>query len=122
MIRIAAVGDVHFAADAAGSLRPELDRVHEDADVLLLAGDLTRLGLPEEAEVLVEELSGVQVPVVAVLLGVLLLDETFTTAQAAGSVLVVVGLFLVNRRRVSPAPVGARSVHEHQQASDGGHP
>ena len=67
MIRVAAVGDVHFAADAAGSLRPQMARVHEDADVLLLAGDLTRLGLPEEAEVLVEELAGVQVPIVAVL-------------------------------------------------------
>ena len=67
MIRIAAVGDVHGAADVAGSLRPAFDRVHQDADLLLLAGDLTRLGLPEEAEVLAGELAGVQVPVVAVL-------------------------------------------------------
>lgn len=67
MIRVAAVGDVHFADDAAGSLRPELDRLHEQADLLLLAGDLTRLGLPEEAAALVAELAGVQVPMVAVL-------------------------------------------------------
>ncbi len=38
------------------------------------------------------------VPVVAVLLGVLLLDETFLAVQAVGSVLVVVGIYLVNRR------------------------
>ena len=38
------------------------------------------------------------VPVVAVLLGVLLLDETFRPVQAAGSVLVVAGIYLVNRR------------------------
>ena len=38
------------------------------------------------------------VPVVAVLLGVLLLDETFRLVQAAGSVLVVAGIYLVNRR------------------------
>ena len=38
------------------------------------------------------------VPVVAVLLGVLLLDETFRAVQAVGSVLVVVGIYLVNRR------------------------
>lgn len=38
------------------------------------------------------------VPVVAVLLGVLLLGETFHASLAVGSVLVVVGIFLVNRR------------------------
>ena len=67
MIRVAAVGDVHLAADAAGSLGPAWSQVHEDADLLLLAGDLTRLGLPEEAEVVARELAGVRVPVVAVL-------------------------------------------------------
>ena len=67
MIRVAAIGDVHFAADAAGTLKPCWDEVHEDADVLLLAGDLTRLGTPDEARVLVEELGGVRVPMVAVL-------------------------------------------------------
>lgn len=67
MIRVAAVGDVHFAGDSAGTLRPEFERLHQEADVLLLAGDLTRLGLPEEAEVLAEELRDVEVPIVAVL-------------------------------------------------------
>ena len=67
MIRIAAIGDVHFAADAAGTLKPCWDDVHDDADVLLLAGDLTRLGTPDEAEALARELDGVRVPIVAVL-------------------------------------------------------
>jgi Icc-related predicted phosphoesterase len=67
VIRVAAVGDVHFASDVAGSLRPQLATVHEEADVLLLAGDLTRLGRPEEAEVLAEELADVRVPMIAVL-------------------------------------------------------
>lgn len=67
MIRVAAVGDIHVSDDSAGALRPQFDCVHEVADVLLLAGDLTRLGVPEEAEVLCGELAGVQVPVVAVL-------------------------------------------------------
>jgi len=66
-MRVAAIGDVHFAADSAGSLRAEFAKVHEVADVLLLAGDLTRLGLPAEAEALVDELAGVEVPMVAVL-------------------------------------------------------
>lgn len=37
------------------------------ADMLLLGGDLTDYGLPEEAHILVRELSGVKVPIVAVL-------------------------------------------------------
>lgn len=43
------------------------------------------------------------VPVAAVLLGVLLLDETFRVEQVAGSVLVVAGIYLVNRRVRDPA-------------------
>lgn len=67
MIRIAAMGDTHFGVDAAGSLRPALEDLAERADLLLLAGDLTKRGRPEEAEVLAEELGDVRVPVVAAL-------------------------------------------------------
>lgn len=67
MIRIAAFGDCHFAADARGSLRPALVHLGATADVLLLAGDLTRVGTPEEAEVLAAELSDVPLPIAAVL-------------------------------------------------------
>ena len=66
-LRIAAVGDVHFSADSAGVLRPALEHLPERADMLLLAGDLTRRGLPREAAVLAEELHDVEVPVLAVL-------------------------------------------------------
>jgi Icc-related predicted phosphoesterase len=41
--------------------------VSESADLLLLAGDLTDYGLPEEARVLVRELTAVRIPIVAVL-------------------------------------------------------
>jgi len=67
MIRIAAAGDVHAGTDSAGKLRPCFEDLPDQADMLLLAGDLTRRGHPEEAEVLVAELGGVGVPVVAVL-------------------------------------------------------
>jgi Icc-related predicted phosphoesterase len=67
VIRIAAVGDVHVGLDSAGRLRPGLDGLADRADLLLLAGDLTHRGRPEEAGVLVGELDGVGVPVVAVL-------------------------------------------------------
>jgi Icc-related predicted phosphoesterase len=67
VIRVAAVGDIHFGHDSAGTLRPHLEDIAEHADVYLLAGDLTRLGDPEEAAVLARELRDVPVPVVAVL-------------------------------------------------------
>lgn len=67
MIRVAAVGDVHVGPECGGRLRPHFDGVAEHADLLVLAGDLTRCGEPEEAEVLAGELAGVGVPVVAVL-------------------------------------------------------
>jgi Icc-related predicted phosphoesterase len=67
LIRIAAAGDVHFAADSVGRLRPHLEAEPEPVQLLLLAGDLTRRGDPREARVLAEELRGLPFPVVAVL-------------------------------------------------------
>ena len=66
-VRIAAVGDVHVGEDSRGRLGPCLAEAGTCADVLLLAGDLTRAGEPEEASVLVDELDGIGVPVVSVL-------------------------------------------------------
>ncbi|MGM1061863.1 metallophosphoesterase family protein [Saccharothrix sp. Mg75] len=67
MIRIAAVGDVHLGEDARGRMRPALEQLGDCADVLLLAGDLTRHGTVEEARVVADEFGGLPVPVVAVL-------------------------------------------------------
>ncbi|MYY85194.1 MULTISPECIES: metallophosphoesterase [unclassified Streptomyces] len=67
MIRIAAVGDIHMGLDSQGVLRPAFETLPDCADVLLLAGDLTRHGTPEEAEVVAREVTGLPVPVVAVL-------------------------------------------------------
>ncbi|MEU3948818.1 metallophosphoesterase [Streptomyces sp. NPDC029526] len=67
MIRIAAVGDIHLGPDSRGLLRPAFETLPECADVLLLAGDLTRHGTPEEARVVADEIRGLGVPVVAVL-------------------------------------------------------
>jgi Icc-related predicted phosphoesterase len=66
-IRFAAVGDVHVKKDSAGQLREFFTQASEAADVLLLCGDLTDYGTEEEAKVLADELSGVTVPIVAVL-------------------------------------------------------
>ena len=46
MIRVAATGDLHFGPDLAGTVRPHLEDLAEHADVLLIAGDVTRVGDP----------------------------------------------------------------------------
>ena len=67
MIRVAAVGDVHLGPDVAGRHRAGLEGIAEQADVLLLAGDLTRHGTADEAAVVAAEYADLGVPVVAVL-------------------------------------------------------
>ncbi|MER6529995.1 metallophosphoesterase [Streptomyces sp. NPDC001508] len=67
MIRVAAVGDIHMGPESRGTLRPAFETLPDCADVLLLAGDLTRHGTPEEARVVAREIADLAVPVVAVL-------------------------------------------------------
>jgi Icc-related predicted phosphoesterase len=67
MIRVAAVGDVHLDEALRGRLRPSLAHLPERADVLLLAGDLTRHGTVDEAKVVADEFADLGVPVAAVL-------------------------------------------------------
>src|SRR5689334_21130189 len=66
-VRFAVVGEIADTQDSAGSLRAFFDQAPDAADALLLCGDLTDYGTAEEAKVLAEELSGVKVPIVAVL-------------------------------------------------------
>lgn len=103
MIRIAAVGDVHLAEDARGRLRPALEHLADHADVLLLAGDLTRHGTLDEAHVVADEFADLPVPVVAVLgnhdyhadqqdeISAVLTDHGLTVLECDGVVLDVGG-------------------------------
>jgi Icc-related predicted phosphoesterase len=67
VIRLAAVGDLHLAADSAALWARSLAPVSDLADCLLLAGDLTHSGTADEAEELARVLQGVRIPVVTVL-------------------------------------------------------
>jgi Icc-related predicted phosphoesterase len=66
-MKIAAVGDIHCKRDSQGVLQPLFAEAGRRADVLLLCGDLTDYGTPEEAQVLARELAGMKIPVLAVL-------------------------------------------------------
>ncbi|HEY6366954.1 MAG TPA: metallophosphoesterase [Candidatus Binatia bacterium] len=66
-LRLAAVADLHCTQKSADSTRNLLSAMANEADILLLGGDLCDAGLPEEAEILAREISIFKVPVVAVL-------------------------------------------------------
>jgi Icc-related predicted phosphoesterase len=67
VVRIAALGDLHCSKSSQGTLQPLLAKAGESAELVLLAGDLTDYGLPDEARILARELTAVRVPVIAVL-------------------------------------------------------
>ena len=67
VVRIAALGDLHCSKTSQSALQSLLGKAAESAELLLLAGDLTDYGLPEEARILARELTAVHVPAVAVL-------------------------------------------------------
>ncbi|HMG36741.1 MAG TPA: metallophosphoesterase [Blastocatellia bacterium] len=67
MIRVAAIGDVHFSEDSRGRFTDYWSQLHKAADVFLIAGDLTTHGTTDQIDALLEEVRGVRVPIVAVL-------------------------------------------------------
>ena len=68
-LRLAAVGDLHCGVGSQGRLQPLFARMAEEADAILLCGDLTEAGLPAEAQTLASELNVAGHPFVAAVLG-----------------------------------------------------
>jgi len=66
-MRIAAVGDLHYSPQSYDKIRLQMAQVRDDADVLILAGDLTNYGKPEEMDSLLAMLTRLRIPTVAVL-------------------------------------------------------
>ena len=110
MIRIAAAGDVHASEAIRDRIESAFERVDSEADVVLLAGDLTTTGEPAQAQVLADACRGMSVPVFAVLgnhdyhagcageiaallrdAGVRVLDRSWATCEVGGMELGVVG-------------------------------
>jgi Icc-related predicted phosphoesterase len=110
MIRIAAAGDLHASEATRERVERAFATVAEEADVILLAGDLTTTGEPEQARVLADACRELEVPVFAVLgnhdfhagrtdeiratveeAGVRVLDRSWSSCEAAGLELGIVG-------------------------------
>lgn len=67
LVRVAAAGDVHCRADHRAAIAERFAQLRGQAELLLLAGDLTTTGEPEEGDVLAEACRDLGMPVVAVL-------------------------------------------------------
>jgi Icc-related predicted phosphoesterase len=66
-MRIAATADLHYAAQRSTTLKEQLAPVRDEADVLVVAGDLTNFGQPAEMEPLVNVLVRLRIPIIVVL-------------------------------------------------------
>jgi Icc-related predicted phosphoesterase len=67
MIRIAAAADIHASDVSADRVERAFADLRGEADVVLLAGDLTTSGEPEQAEVIAAACRGLDIPIFAVL-------------------------------------------------------
>lgn len=65
-VRVAVTGDLHFDGSNQVGIRDLFARVCREADILALVGDLTTHGEPEQVSAFVDELEGVDIPIVAV--------------------------------------------------------
>ena len=66
-VRIAAAGDIHCAEPLRERIAHAFAAIEEQADLVLLAGDLTTHGDPAQGAVLADACRGLAIPVVAVL-------------------------------------------------------
>jgi Icc-related predicted phosphoesterase len=110
VVRVAAAADIHASAVSADRVERAFADLRGDADVVLLAGDLTTSGEPEQAEVVAAACRHLDMPIFAVLgnhdhhaerIGELrevlegadirLLDREFASCEVEGLELGVVG-------------------------------
>lgn len=66
-MRIAAVADLHYSPQTYDKIREQMLRVRDEADVLVIAGDLTNYGRTSEMDSLLTMLVRLRIPIVAVL-------------------------------------------------------
>ena len=111
VIRIAAAGDIHASDAVRERLRDAFRGIESEADVVLLAGDLTTTGEVDQARVVADVCSGLSIPVFAVLgnhdwhaghahdiaavledAGIRMLDRSWSECRVAGLELGVVGV------------------------------
>jgi len=66
-LRVAAIGDLHVMEDSIAPYRELFAEISNEAEVLVLCGDLTNFGKTKEAEILAEDIRTCAIPVIGVL-------------------------------------------------------
>jgi Icc-related predicted phosphoesterase len=66
-LRVAAIGDLHVREDDSAPYREMFTEISNNADVLVLCGDLTNFGKTREAEILADDIKSCAIPVLGVL-------------------------------------------------------
>lgn len=103
-LRIAATADLHYAKHSRGKMQDVFAEISRTADVLLLCGDLTEYGLPEEADELAADIrSSVRIPCIGVI-G----NHDYESGQpdAVAKILDETGVTMLNGEAVEIAGVG----------------
>jgi predicted phosphodiesterase len=124
--RIAAIADLHYAKHSRGKMQEAFAEISRSADVLLLCGDLTEYGLPEEADELAADIrSSVRIPCIGVI-G----NHDYESGQqdAVAKILDDTGVIMLNGEAAEIAGVGFAGIcgfggvfhgHAHNGALDG---
>jgi Icc-related predicted phosphoesterase len=66
-VKAAAIGDLHVTEDSVAPYQKMFEEISDQAEVLLLCGDLTNFGKVTEAEILAEDIRHCSIPVLGVL-------------------------------------------------------
>ncbi len=106
-IRLAATADLHCTKKSRDSVQNLLAAMARDADILLLGGDLCDTGLPEEAQILAQQIKSLNVPVIAVL-G----NHDFESGKASEieAILADVGVFILDGKSCEVQGIGFAGV------------
>jgi Icc-related predicted phosphoesterase len=111
-VRVAAAGDVHCRPSQRDQVATAFGRAGAGVDAILLAGDLTTHGEPEQAQVLADACRELDVPVVAVLGNhdwhANQRDELVAVLQDAGITVLDPGVVVLEARGIEVGIVGAK--------------
>jgi len=102
-VRVAAIGDLHVVAGDEEDWEALFERISGEADMLLLAGDLTNFGRTEEASRLADALGACRIPMLAVLGNH---DHESGLAEAVTSILAQAGVTLLGEQAAVIEGVG----------------
>ena len=73
-LQVAAIGDLHVREDSVAPYRELFTEISNEADVLVLCGDLTNFGKVREAEILAADIRACTIPVIGVLKAIMIMN------------------------------------------------